>query len=278
MLEGEEDVSGGEAIGAQASGGAGRGSEPAPRRGLRSRWIALGALLLLALAAGAVWKAARSTRWQLFGELVWQGPGSERAIALTFDDGPGEETDRILRVLDEHGARGTFFVIGEGVATHRAEARRIVEAGHELGNHSYSHRRMVFKSDAFIRGEIEQTDALIREAGFEGEIFFRPPYGKKLVGLPLYLERTHRRTVMWTTAADADASGGAEPKSIARSVLDQARPGGIILFHVWGPFREPERQALPEVIDGLKEKGFRLVSVSELLSPPSTDRYGQSAP
>ena len=75
--------------------------------------------------------------------------------------------------------------------------QRIVDGGHELGNHSYSHPRMLFRSQAFIAFEIERTDALIHAAGQTGRATFRPPYGLKLFGLPYYLARTDRTTVLW---------------------------------------------------------------------------------
>lgn len=76
---------------------------------------------------------------------------SEKVVALTFDDGPGVHTDEILRILEEHNVKATFFLTGREIKAHRDKAQKIAKAGHQIGNHSYSHQRMVFKSPTFIR-------------------------------------------------------------------------------------------------------------------------------
>ena len=135
--------------------------------------------------------------YQLLGDLVCHGANDHKHIALTFDDAPSEHTsDAVLAVLAEKNVQATFFMIGENMARHPQAAQRIAAAGHELGNHSYSHRRFLLRSPAFIAREIEDTNALIRAAGYHGPIHFRPPYGKKLLGLPWYLARHHITTVM----------------------------------------------------------------------------------
>nr|WP_241421351.1 polysaccharide deacetylase family protein [Candidatus Contubernalis alkalaceticus] len=100
------------------------------------------------------------------------------------DDGPTEKTCEILELLEGLEVKATFFVTGRELEQYKEEGKNIVSAGHELGNHSYSHKRMVLKTPSFIRKEIELTNQLIREAGYQGEIHFRPPNGKKLVILP----------------------------------------------------------------------------------------------
>src|SRR6185369_11972081 len=100
-----------------------------------------------------------------------------KVVALTFDDGPIEErVDAVLPVLAASGVRATFFVTGAALAERMDLGRRLVAGGHELGNHSYSHMRMVFIRSSTVAREIESTDALIREAGHRGQIHFRPPY------------------------------------------------------------------------------------------------------
>ena len=185
---------------------------------------------------------------------MWQVQTSERVVALTFDDGP----------VPGH------VLTGAGIAADRSDAAKILAAGHEIGNHSYSHRRMILRSDRFIRDEIERTDRLIRELGAKGEILFRPPYGKKLLGLPRYLARNHRRTVTWTIEAEEDPSHGRDPASIANYVVANIRPGSIVLFHVLMRSHEPERRALPVVLDRLAEAGYRFASVSDLVALPQT--------
>ena len=212
-----------------------------------------------------LWLLANARGFQLVGELVDRVETDKKAVALTFDDGPtAAYTDELLAVLAEHGIKATFFVTGAEVERHPAAARKLVLAGHELGNHAWSHRRLVFKSQAFIRAEIERTDAAIRQAGFAGDILFRPPYGKKLLGLPWYLARTGRTTVMWDIEPETDPDVAADAGRIVTDVLERARPGSIILLHAMYGGREATRQALPHLITDLQQRGFSLVTVSQL--------------
>lgn len=243
-----------------------------PLRGSRNwrRWrvgVTAG-LIGLVLVAGALglWWLSNLRRYQVAGDLVWQVDTHEPVIALTFDDGPvPERVEPLLAQLRAADARATFFVIGEALAQHPEAGRRLVEAGHELGNHSYTHARMALKTGDFYAAEVEQTDAQIRAAGHPGEIVFRPPYGKKLFGLPFYLARTGRTTVTWSIEPESDRDTAASADRITAHVLQHARPGGIILLHPWYPGGEPTRQAIGPIVAGLRERGFRLVTVSELL-------------
>lgn len=219
--------------------------------------------------AGAVglWRLANCRTWQVAGRLIARVETDRRAVALTLDDGPyPAHLDEVLDTLARRKVHATFFLEGEEVAAHPEETRRIVAAGHEIGNHSWSHPRLLFRSLAFVRDQIEETDRVIRESGFQGEIRFRPPYGKRLFVLPLYLARTGRTTVMWDVEAQDDPSGDQDPASIERYVLERTRPGSILLFHVLAEARGAEREALPRVLDGLEGEGYAVGSVSELLA------------
>jgi len=142
-------------------------------------FFGIGFLLLALLFAGA-FKVTKLRTFQLFGELTYQVETENKVIALTFDDGPTKNVDQILPLLDKYKARATFFLIGNEIEKHPEEVKKLVEAGHQIGNHTYSHERMVLKSPSFIKKEIEKTDELIRKSGYKSEIDFRPPYGKNL--------------------------------------------------------------------------------------------------
>ena len=225
-------------------------------------------IFLLASAAGLL-RLARSETFQLFGRLVSRVDMPHRVVALTFDDGPTEAfVSEIVDVLASRRVRATFFVIGAHVAEAPDAARRLVAAGHELGNHTYSHPRMVLKSQSFIHSEVERTDDLVRAAGARGEIYFRPPFGWKLVGLPWYLERTGRTTVTWDVEPDSYPQVAATAEGIASHVVERVRPGSIILLHVWYSSRATSRAAVPLIVDRLHAKGYRFVTVGELLRIP----------
>jgi peptidoglycan/xylan/chitin deacetylase (PgdA/CDA1 family) len=210
---------------------------------------------------------ARSRTFQLFGRIVPRIETNEPVAALTFDDGPEAErvqelVDR-LRTLD---VRATFFVNGFHLAQDPAPARRLVAAGHELGNHTFSHERMVLKAQATYREEIERTDALIRAAGHGTEVFFRPPFTWKLLGLPWFLARTGRTTITFDVEPESYPEVAGRSETIVDHVLARVRPGSIVLLHPWYDTGRPSREAIPGIVAGLRGRGYRWLTVSELLS------------
>jgi peptidoglycan-N-acetylglucosamine deacetylase len=161
----------------------------------------IGVLLVFLLMFGT-YKLMNSRTLQLFGRLTDQVDTKQKVVALTFDDGPTQNVDKILPLLEQFNVKATFFLIGNEIEENPEEAKKLVDAGQQIGNHTYSHQRMVFKSPSFIKDEIEKTDKLIREAGYNGTIDFRPPNGKKLVGLPFYLYKHDRETITWSLEPD----------------------------------------------------------------------------
>lgn len=229
--------------------------------------VSLCSVSLFFLGLVLLWKLSSSRHFQFFGDLITQVKTTEKVIALTFDDGPTPEfTQPVLNMLAKANVKATFFVTGAETEKQLSEAKAIVNAGHELGNHSYSHSRMIFKSPDFIAHEVEATDRAIRAAGWKAPILFRPPYGKRLAVLPWYLFKHQRLTVMWDLEPESYAEVAKTPEGIAKYVIDKAQPGSILLLHVMYKSRETSRQALPLIIRGLKKKGFGFVTASELVS------------
>jgi peptidoglycan/xylan/chitin deacetylase (PgdA/CDA1 family) len=239
---------------------------PAAGRRRRAGRIALVGFVATGLVAWGSWQFSKMPTRQLLGGLVARAEAAEPVVALTFDDGPtARYTDEVLAILAEEGVPATFFVVGEALARNPEECKKIVAGGHALGNHSYSHPQFILRAYGTIRDEIERTDALIRACGYEGEIYFRPPNGKKLVMLPYYLARTGRTTVTWDVAPEWGPDGAAGADEIVQQIVERVQPGSIVLLHVMYESREVSRQALPDVIRGLKDKGYRFVTVPELL-------------
>ena len=223
------------------------------------------AVLALLLVLAATYWLMNARCFQLVGELVCRGDSTRAQVALTFDDAPvPQTTEAVLATLAEKQVRGTFFAIGAQMAAQPQLAQRIVAAGHQLANHSWSHPRFLLKSPAFIAREIDDTEAQIRAAGHRGKAYFRPPYGKKLLGLPWALKQRGITTVMWGVDADRFRAQGVE--AMVAQTVAAARPGSIILLH---PFCADEcttdRAALPLIIDGLRARGLEPVTVAELL-------------
>ena len=219
------------------------------------------ALLLLACVAYGTWQLSRARTIQLFGEIVPRVETERKVVALTFDDGPeDDDVAQILYVLEQNDVKATFFVVGAEIERHRDAAAQIVRAGHELGNHSYSHQRMVFKSQRFIREEYERTDALIRRAGHRGPIHVRAPYCKKLVALPWYFRQHGRIHVTFDVEPDFEDRGW------SRELFADTRPGSIVLVHPWYRGNDRARDAIEQIILLLKAEGFTFVTVNELLN------------
>ncbi len=222
--------------------------------------------ILLAVVVVMLWSISKSTTFQFFGVIVPRVDTAEKIVALTFDDGPSPGgTGEILNVLGDMGVRATFFVIGTELEQNMSEGRNIAAAGHELGNHSYSHTSMILVSPEFVRNEIEKTDRLIRETGYNGEINFRPPYGKKLFVLPHYLSAHGRKTVTWDVDADSRPETARDAAKITEVVRSAVRPGSIILLHAMYPSRRESLKAVRGIIEGLRREGYRFVTISELL-------------
>jgi peptidoglycan-N-acetylglucosamine deacetylase len=191
------------------------------------------------------------------GRVAREGPAAGREVALSFDDGPSlTQTPAILETLDRFGARATFFEEGRHVRGSEALMRQILASGDEIGNHSYHH-----PVDPGV-AELASTNVAIRAAtGFE-PCLFRPPYGEidpkvKAAALANGLE-----TVLWTLDSEDDHHPGVG--AIRVKVVRHAAAGSIVLLHDGG--HHPETvQALPGLIEGLLARGFRLVTITELL-------------
>ena len=233
----------------------------------RSRAVTLTVAVMLIGSTLLLWRISRSTTFQFLGQIVPRVNTSQKVVALTFDDGPTTEvTEQLLATLAEQGVHATFFVIGAELEQNLAEGKKIVAAGHELGNHSYHHDRMIFVTPSFVAQEIEETDTVIRAAGYQGEIHFRPPFGKKLFALPYYLSKTTRKTIMWDVDPDSYPEIAADSDKIAAYVSSKVRPGSIVLLHVMYPSRRESLKAVSKIIEQLKAEGYTFKTVSELMA------------
>lgn len=227
----------------------------------RRAWVLLALIFAIPVLAAGLLRVSKAECFSLAGDVLCRVETNEKRVALTFDDGPTEQgVDAVLPLLERYQAKGTFFLIGRKVTA--PLVRRIAASGHEIGNHSFSHQRMMFRSSSFYDEEIDRTDAALAAAGAPKPALFRPPFGRKLIGLPLAVERSGKRMVMWDVGDPPDR----DPRIYAEKIIGQVRPGSIVLIHPMYPANSTERAALPLILDGLTRRGFRMVTVSELLS------------
>jgi peptidoglycan/xylan/chitin deacetylase (PgdA/CDA1 family) len=222
---------------------------------------------LSAAGAASAYYATYAVRSQWLGPTHWRGRADTDSVALTFDDGPSEDTERVLDVLAARGLRAAFFMVGRQVELFPRTARRVAEAGHEIGNHSYSHPIYLYRGARETRRQLELTQAVI--AGVTGvrARLARPPCG---VRTPAYFRAARElglQTVQWTLAGFDWKRR--PPSRIARDVLRRAEAGSIILLHDGDSENRSDRSAtvaaLPLIVEGLKEKGLRVAPLSQLL-------------
>jgi peptidoglycan/xylan/chitin deacetylase (PgdA/CDA1 family) len=218
-------------------------------------------LLAVAMIAFAINRISKARCFTLTGHAICRVQTDAPLVALTFDDGPtAEGLDAVLPLLRRYHAKGTFFMIGKLVRP--ALVERVVAEGHEIGNHSFHHTHMVFRSAGYYAEEINSTDAALVGAGAPKPSLFRPPFGKKLFGLPLAVARSGKQLIMWNAGDPPDR----DPQIYARKVMQDVRPGSIVLMHPMYAGNATERAALPLILDELAKRGYRMVTVSALLA------------
>lgn len=186
-----------------------------------------------------------------------------RLLALTFDDGPDERfTPTILDALDKYRVPATFFCIGSHVEKHPQVFRRMVESGHIVANHSWSHPYFTKTSADDILCELEETsEMMVNTVGLRPR-FFRPPYGDMDQKVELQVTKLGYHMVLWDVDA-VDWSGISGPQ-IAANVLSQLEPGAVILHHCAGNVAGTV-DALPYIIKVAQMMGFTFVSLDKLL-------------
>lgn len=223
-----------------------------------------GALLLFLIRFSLNWLAT-SYKFQLFGKMITHVSTHEKALALTYDDGPNPPyTEGLLDVLREFDAKATFFTIGKHVENNLATTRRIVAEGHELGNHSYSHKKLVDTSLGIIRSEIQKADDIISDLGVQSDIHFRAPLGLKRIRLPWELAHRKKINVLWNV--DPKDYETPDPEKIANCVINSVEPGSIVLLHDGGGDRSPTVAATRIVLQKLQQEGYQFKTISELMA------------
>ncbi|MEY3029375.1 MAG: hypothetical protein RL198_772 [Actinomycetota bacterium] len=182
-------------------------------------------------------------------------------IALTFDDGPlPGHTDRLLEILAEHEVSATFFVVGRMVNNYPELLQAAIAAGHEIAGHSYSHARLTELGSESLHRDFERTNQAIKDVSGDYPSYFRPPYGMHNQRVR---DAAQQPTVMWSIDPQ-DWRKANSASDLARYVLARAHPGAIVLMH---DSHAKTATALPEIILGLREQGYELVTVAEILGP-----------
>lgn len=203
-----------------------------------------------------------------YTSYVALGMPRKREIALTFDDGPGPYTPAVLSVLERFHVKATFFEIGRNVHAYPRFTARLARAGMVIGDHTEEHPPMADLGAAEQAAQLDEAADAIQAAGAPRPLLFRPPYGSFDATTLSLLHERNMVMVLWAVDTSDYALPGVH--QIIYTALSGAQPGAIILFHDGGGDRSETVAALPRIIERLKERGYTLVTVPELLrdDPP----------
>lgn len=232
-----------------------------------------------AAAAGAVAAAgyqSMAPTGQWYGQTFKGLPPPSRQLALTYDDGPNDpHTRQLLDVLAKHNVLATFFLIGSYAQQRPEIARKIVEAGHVVGNHTFTHPLLTFKSEVEIRQQLLDCRAALHDAIGQHSNLFRPPFGGRRPTVLRIARELGLEPVMWNvTGYDWNAPPATE---IERKVRRQIRGGDVILLHdgnhkQLGADRSQTVLATDHLITRFKEKGYEFVAIPQMMSCPGEDQ------
>ena len=180
-------------------------------------------------------------------------------VALTFDDGPGKYEDRILAAFQKYGGKGTFFFVGNQAEKYPNVVKRVAEAGHEVANHSYKHENLPKLSQAAATQSLAKTNDILRRLSGQSVSLVRPPYGATSSSVKAALQNQGQPSILWSI--DTLDWKTRNAKSSINIVLQQVKDGDIILMH---SIYAQSAEAAEALIPALQERGFQLVTVSEL--------------
>jgi peptidoglycan/xylan/chitin deacetylase (PgdA/CDA1 family) len=222
----------------------------------KRNWILIGAgVVIICLFMLISWHPRAHFSSTTYSKIDIQ----EKVLVLTFDDGPGEETGKILDVLTEKNVSAVFFVVGERLAWYPNETTRILAEGHEIGIHGHSHKFSLF-------GEVNELilgkEVIERKTGLTQ--YYRPPYGYRTLLLNTYAKKSKMDIVLWNIMP-YDFRGWSAEK-ISSYILKRIRPGSIIVLHDGPKNREESVKALSMIIDGARAEGYTFLSLTEARS------------
>ncbi len=228
--------------------------------------LALWAGLLLSTLGIGLWLASTFLPcFSLTHVPLCRGPQSEKTLALTFDDGPNEpHTSQILDILARYGVRATFFTVGSHMIEHPELISRMQREGHDIGNHTFTHRPLAFANTAEIERELASWESAFRGAP---ATLFRAPHGWKSPWLQGTLDRRGYRLIGWTHGVwDSDKPG---TEILLKRLRKAAENGAIILLHDGDGDRDRADRSqtlavLPEFIEYCKNQGFEFLTVNEM--------------
>lgn len=181
----------------------------------------------------------------------------ENVVALTFDDGPGQSTEKLLDGLKERNVKATFFLVGENIEGNEEIVKRMYDEGHLIGNHTFSHVQLTAVSEGKALEEVNETNEAIKAITGVRPYYIRPPYGMLSSCMA---EEIDMQSVLWTV--DPEDWNTSDCGAVVRHVVKNAKNGDIILMH---DIFDSSVTAALEIVDRLKEKGYVFVTADQLI-------------
>lgn len=203
-------------------------------------------------------------------QLISRVYTTDKVVALTFDDGSdGTNIGAILKILSDNNVKATFFLTGKAVVNHPTKIKSIIAGGHAIGNHSYAHPYFTKISTTSMKSELTKTETTIKNLTGKTTVpYFRPPYGAyNTLVLQTVGSIGYTKTIKWNI--DTIDWDGRSAYQIYTKVLNNIVPGSIVLMHT-GAGAKYTTAALPTIIKGLKAKGYRFVTIPQLLNINAT--------
>lgn len=199
--------------------------------------------------------------------VIWEARVREPVVALTFDDGPDPVyTPQLLDLLQRYGARATFFVTGRRTQEYPDLVARTAAEGHQVGNHGLEHKDYSGLAPEAVVAEVTQAGAMIQELTGKRPNVFRPPFGAYTSTVVDLLEQHDYHLVLWTWSTNSqDSLDHPSTEEIVDRILQGVKPGAIILLHDHGGDRRPMVAAVERVLAELGARGYRFVTLDELL-------------
>lgn len=225
-------------------------------------------LIALTVAGSSVYYALSIVhdRSPLAGRLLWHGSRKLHEIALTFDDGPNSKgTPQVLDILKRYHVKATFFVLGKFIEKNSDLISREALEGHSIGSHTYSHVKGTIVDQDRINLEFTKTDELIKEYSGKETKLFRPPFGYENWRFLSEAELLKYAVILWSLDV-GDWNQRKTSKEIVDKIMRLSKNGTIVLLHDGGLHREAVIDALPKVIVGLRAKGYRFVTIDEMIA------------
>ncbi|SFE14475.1 Peptidoglycan/xylan/chitin deacetylase, PgdA/CDA1 family [Paenibacillus catalpae] len=220
-------------------------------------------------AAGMSWVKMHK---QFPDSFILNGPRNAKQIALTFDDAPDPRfTPQILDILASYDVCATFFVVGSRAVKHPALVRRIHREGHTIGNHSYNHAVMSQLNSREFHTQIWRTDAIVSKIIGYHPRFVRPPYGEMLPDQVAWSRKSGYTVVNWDVDS-VDWRNNPNSGIVLHNIKKTLQPGSIVLQHAGGGYGQDLTgtiQALPVLISQLRKKGYKFVTLPEMLNQPA---------